>query len=194
MYVSAKSVKDLHCKLLLVVKEKLVDIPPFGTDKHAFHESAHLEIISPDSSINPIHYDGITFSTEDKEKLLALEIGHYNTLIVPDDINSLVTCLADDRGSKKAYLTLWDNKDIFGRSGEIPCMTGVHFYVRNNLLQAVVHMRSNEAYKLLPIDMYIGMAMQTYIAKRLEMSPGSYTHQVGSLVLYSVDMPYLLSV
>ncbi len=188
MYISANTVEEAYEFCMAKVKDLMAD---HGSDesKHAFHESAHIEIKNPNSFSNSIKYNGKVFSCNGTNELYALETEYYNRFLNNKTFNQLIQVLSEDRDSKKAYLSLWDNENI---SGEITCLTGFHFYIKDNHLFAVIQMRSNEVYRLLPVDMAFGIAIQKYIANEMDLPMGSYVHQVASMVLYKKDVLELI--
>lgn len=193
MNITSKTADALYQTCILQVKECLENSSIDGK-KHAFHESANFVILEPHSLKNPISYDGEKFSHHEQNETFDLETLHYNQLILSTEIDALIKCLESEPDSKKAYLSLWKNEFVFGKSGEIPCLTGIHFYIKEDNLFAVIHMRSNELLTLLPIDICFGIALQTYVAAQLKLKLGSYTHQVASLILYSSDVKKLKSI
>lgn len=190
MYISSKTLDLLHKTCIEQVKSRIENRLP-AVNKHVFHESAHFEILDPTSFYNPVSYDGVSFSHSETDSLFDKETDHYNQLIQTGEIRKVIDCLEEDGDSKKAYLSFWRNDYIFGMSGEIPCLIGVHFFTEEDKLFSVVQMRSNELLKLLPIDICFGIALQKYLAESLQKQLGSYTHQVASLVLYAQDIDYL---
>jgi hypothetical protein len=157
--------------------------------------SAQIEVTSDTASDNPIVFDGRRFDLLvhklpifTKCEFFNTEIDHYNKLFSNVDCSALIGVLEDDTTSNKAYCAVWSNTFIGGKTGDIPCMIGFHPTISNGLLGMTVHMRSNDAYKLLYIDMYFGIAIQNYIAEKLHIKKGTYVHQVSKLVLYSKDL------
>jgi len=192
MNITSKTADALYQACIQQVKDRLEETLSVGK-KHTFHESADFVILEPDLLKNSVSYDGQKFSYSEQDEAFELETLHYNQLISSGEIDSLIKCLRQESDSKKAYLSLWKNEFVFGKSGEIPCLVGIHFYVEEEKLFIVVQMRSNELLSLLPIDICFGVALQTYVAGQLKLQIGSYTHQVASLILYSKDVEKLKS-
>lgn len=193
MNITSKTADALYQACIQQVKDRLEETLNVEK-KHAFHESADFVILEPDLLKNPVSYDGQKFLHSEQDEAFELETLHYNQLILSGEIDSLIKCLRQEPDSKKAYLSLWKNEFIFGKSGVIPCLVGIHFYVEEEKLFVVVQMRSNELLRLLPVDICFGVALQTYAADQLELKLGSYTHQVASLILYSKDVEKLKSI
>jgi hypothetical protein len=190
MHITSKTAASLYEACIQEVKARVAETAALH-GKHAFHEAASFEILDPQLSKKSVSYDGLKFMHIEQSKIFDIETDHYNNLISSVGIESIVDCLKIDAESKKAYLSFWSNEFIFGKSGEIPCLTGVHFYIRENKVFCVVQMRSNELLSLLPVDICFGIALQTYVANSLGKDIGSYTHQVASLILYSADIKKL---
>lgn len=187
MNINSESVDELYLACIKQVQDRLIGVNN-PQSKHVFHESAHFEILHPESFKNPISYDGSIFSHAENDDIFNIEASHYNEIVKQIEISNIIECLKKDPDSKKAYLSLWNNNYNFGASGEVPCLVGVHFYIDNGELFTVVHMRSNELLKLLPVDICFGIALQKYVGSKLEINIGTYVHQVGSLILYSKDL------
>lgn len=190
MHIISKTPEGLYQACIQQVRD-LVKNTKTLDKKHAFHESANFVILEPDSHKNPVSYDGEKFSHSEQSKIFDTETDHYNNLILSADIEGVLSCLKADPDSKKAYLSFWKNEFVSGKSGEIPCLVGVHFFIKEDKVFAVIQMRSNELSTLLPIDIYFGIAIQIYVSNKLKMTSGSYTHQVASLILYSKDVEKL---
>ncbi|MEI6790593.1 MAG: thymidylate synthase [Myxococcaceae bacterium] len=120
-------------------------------------------------------------------KSVAIEISHYNELLVANGkLEQLQYLLASDPYTKKAVLNVWSpNLDVAGST--VPCL--VYLWARriNNTLDVNFHMRANDAYRLLLIDIHIGVAIHQYLASQLGLEIGEYRHLVDSLHLYSRD-------
>ena len=143
MNITSESVDELYLACIKQVQDRLVGVNN-PRSKHVFHESAHFEILHPESFKNPISYDGSIFSHAENDYIFNIEASHYNEIIKQNEISNIIECLQEGPDSKKAYLSLWNNNYIFGASGEVPCLAGIHFYIDNGKLFTVVHMRSNE--------------------------------------------------
>lgn len=94
----------------------------------------------------------------------------------------VIQTLSEDPESRQALLTLWRERP--GKSRDIPCTISMQFFIRNDLLDMVVYMRSNDAWLGLPYDVFNFTMIQQYVASFFGISPGWYHHHVGSLHLY----------
>jgi len=124
--------------------------------------------------------DGLTVYGGYGPRLFKLR-GKYN------QIKNITELLANKPASRRAVIQLFDGKDINQTHLEIPCTCTMQFFVRQKKLHLQVSMRSNDAYKGLPHDVFAFTMLQEIIARELNIELGEYYHSVGSLHLYSGD-------
>jgi len=86
--------------------------------------------------------------------------------------------------SRRAVIQLFDASDIGARRKEIPCTCTLQFVIRNQRLQMITSMRSNDAFLGLPHDVFTFTMLQEIIARELGVELGPYRHFVGSMHLY----------
>jgi len=67
---------------------------------------------------------------------------------------------------------------------DIPCTVSWQFLIRNNALDMVCTMRSNDVWLGMPYDVFVNTTIQAFLAHKLDVQLGRYYHQVGSLHLY----------
>jgi len=109
-----------------------------------------------------------------------------------DQIGNVIKKLKSphSRATKRAVVTLFDRTDIAPRFDhdkgriEVPCTLSFQFLVRNERLHMIVSMRSNDAYKGLPHDVFAFTMIQEIVARSIGCKLGTYKHFVGSLHLY----------
>ena len=85
-------------------------------------------------------------------------------------------------------IQLFDAEDIAAPHKEIPCTCTLQFMVRDGRLELAACMRSNDAFKGLPHDVFSFTMIQEIVARTLGHQLGVYTHFVGSLHLYDSDL------
>lgn len=68
---------------------------------------------------------------------------------------------------------------------DVACSSSLQFLVRDGRLDAILHMRSNDAYWGLPYDVFFFTMLQELFAAQLGLELGVYHHSVASLHLYS---------
>jgi thymidylate synthase len=99
-------------------------------------------------------------------------------------LQNVITLLKDRPESRRAVIQLFDAEDIARRHKEVPCTCTLQFLVRHERLHLLTTMRSNDAYKGLPHDIFCFTMLQEVVARTLGVELGSYSHFVGSLHLY----------
>jgi thymidylate synthase len=93
--------------------------------------------------------------------------------------------------TKQAYIAISDAEDYKYRDQQFsspPCTIGLHFYVRDEKLNLVVYMRSNDAYLGLPHDLFCFTMLQELIALKTNLALGTYTHYATSMHAYEKDV------
>jgi thymidylate synthase len=68
---------------------------------------------------------------------------------------------------------------------DIACASSLQFLLRDGRLDAILHMRSNDAFWGLPYDVFLFTMLQELLASELRVELGVYYHSVGSLHLYA---------
>lgn len=121
--------------------------------------------------------DGLTIYGGYGPRLLNAR-GKYN------QVENVINLLKARPASRKAVIQLFDAKDIDSEHKEIPCTCNLQFFVRDEKLHMMTHMRSNDAFLGLPHDIFAFTMLQEIIARELSVELGEYRHSVGSLHLY----------
>lgn len=70
---------------------------------------------------------------------------------------------------------------------DVNCTVCLQFFIREGKLYMTTYMRSNDLWMGYPNDVFQFTAIQIYLAMRLGVKLGSYTHIAGSLHLYERD-------
>jgi thymidylate synthase len=108
-----------------------------------------------------------------------------------DQITNVITLLAKKPTSRRAVIQLFNAEDIDRPHVEVPCTTTMQFFIRDEKVHMCTTMRSNDAYLGLPHDVFCFTMIQEMIANKLEKGLGEYVHFVGSMHLYTDDIPKL---
>lgn len=101
-----------------------------------------------------------------------------------DQLDSVVKLLKKKPTSRRAVIQLFRDSDLEMHYNDIPCTTNIQFLVREDSLDMMVNMRSNDIYRGLPHDIFCFTMIQEIIACQLNLKLGVYKHSVGSLHLY----------
>lgn len=97
---------------------------------------------------------------------------------------AVLSLLRADRDTRQAVLHLHFPSDLQEVSRDIPCTCSLHFLIRQNRLECMVVMRSNDVIWGMPYDVFSFTMLQEIMARQLDIEVGTYTHVVGSFHLY----------
>jgi len=90
------------------------------------------------------------------------------------------------RAVASVYLPQFDQHE---RVDEVPCTLNLQYLIRHNKLHAITYMRSQDAYAILPYDVFLFTMLQEYVTAFLQAAHdielGSYHHYSGSFHIYS---------
>jgi thymidylate synthase len=113
--------------------------------------------------------------------------GAYGTRIFGGKLSQwewVKNILSKDPDSRQAVISIYQPRDLFASSLDIPCTCVLQYFIRNKQLNAVTYMRSNDIYLGMPYDIFSFTMLQEMLAIELNVELGSYTHMVGSLHIY----------
>lgn len=105
-----------------------------------------------------------------------------------DQIEKIIELLKKDPNSRRAVINLNTPNEKVIETKDEPCTIALTFYIRDNKLNCTCMMRSNDIWFGLPYDMAFFMELQKYIADRLNVGYGIYTHFAISLHAYIRDL------
>lgn len=94
--------------------------------------------------------------------------------------------LSEDKDSRQGTISMFDPKKDFTGSKDVPCTNLMRFTIRNEKLNMMVVMRSNDIIFGTPYDIYNFTMLQEIMAGLLGVEVGKYTHVVDSLHLYEM--------
>lgn len=104
-----------------------------------------------------------------------------------NQIEKVIELLKHDSNSRRAVINLnVPNKDVIETKDE-PCTIALQFLIRDHKLYCTGMMRSNDIWFGFPYDITFFTELQRYIADRLGLICGTYTHFVTSLHMYEKD-------
>lgn len=106
-------------------------------------------------------------------------------------IGAAIELLEKDPTTRQCVVSMWKPNDLMCAISEnkkdIPCTLTWQFVLRKKL-HMICTMRSNDVWLGFPYDVYVNTTMQKLIASALGVSPGTYTHQVGSMHVYDKNV------
>lgn len=101
-----------------------------------------------------------------------------------NQVANVVSILREKPSSRRAVIQLFDAEDIVRDHKEVPCTCTLQFFIRDRKLEMLTHMRSNDAFKGFPHDVFAFTMLQEIIARTLCIELGEYKHCVGSFHIY----------
>jgi hypothetical protein len=106
-----------------------------------------------------------------------------------NQIQGVVDRLRLDPGSRQAAAVVWQPEDAVRRSGDIPCTFGLFFHIRKDdngisRLNMSVNMRSNNAFRILPFNVFEFTLLQEVVAAELDVDLGFYSLWAASMHVY----------
>ena len=97
----------------------------------------------------------------------------------------VIDYLKENKYSKRAITLIWKD-EYMDLSRGASCISYAFFRVDGDKLNMNVHMRANDAYRCMLIDIDTLNAVQNYAASKLGLKVGIYTHFVDSLHFYKL--------
>ena len=105
-----------------------------------------------------------------------------------DQIETCEKILKENPNSRQAVINVKPPRNVIKHpTKDLPCTICMQFFIRDNKLYMTVYMRSNDLWMGYPNDVFQFTAMQIYLAMKLGVKLGTYTHIAGSLHLYKRD-------
>lgn len=102
---------------------------------------------------------------------------------IADNIDKVIERLKSDKDSRQAVLTIYQN-DVCKITKDPPCTLNLHFLIRDNKLNLIVYMRSNDIIWGTPYDVFMFTTLQRLIANSLNIYVGWYRHIPSSFHVY----------
>lgn len=104
-----------------------------------------------------------------------------------NQIEQIIELLKKDPTSRRAVLNISDPSINRITTKDMQCTVAIQFLIRNGKLEETVYMRSNDVYFGLPYDYVYFVSIALYIASKLGLELGSYTHHATSMHMYDRD-------
>lgn len=104
-----------------------------------------------------------------------------------NQIEKVIELLKKDPMSRRAVININVPNVFVIETKDEPCTIALQFLIRNKKLYCTAIMRSNDIWYGFPYDVAFFTELQKYIATRLEIEPGDYTHFATSLHVYEKD-------
>ena len=97
--------------------------------------------------------------------------------------------LQSNANSRQAIIHIKEARNpLDNPTKDLNCTIALQFLLRNNKLDLIVTMRSNDIWLGLPYDLFNFTCMQIQMAMELGVDIGTYYHNAGSLHIYKEDV------
>jgi hypothetical protein len=107
-----------------------------------------------------------------------------------DQLAAVIERLREDRETRRAAAVVWRPHDAVRASRDISCAFGMFFHVRDDTLVASTTMRSNNAVRLLPYNLFEFTMLAELVAAEVGATLGPYVHGAASLHVFAKDESY----
>ena len=105
-----------------------------------------------------------------------------------DQLEMVYDMLGEHPESRQAVIHIKQARDLVNYpTKDVNCTVCLQFFIRDGKLYMTTYMRSNDLWMGFPNDVFQFTAIQIYLAMRLGVKLGTYTHIAGSLHLYDRD-------
>lgn len=106
-----------------------------------------------------------------------------------DQWDMVKNLIKNDPGTRQAVIHIKEARNVIENpTKDLNCTVSLQFLLRNNALDMITTMRSNDVWLGLPYDVFNFTCMQIQMAMELNVNIGKYYHNVGSLHLYKNDV------
>ena len=105
-----------------------------------------------------------------------------------NQVEKVIELLKKDPESRRAVINLNTPNEKVIETKDEPCTISLQFMIRDERLNCTAVMRSNDIYLGFPYDVAFFTELQKYIADKLMVDYGIYTHFAGSLHVYDKDI------
>ena len=107
-------------------------------------------------------------------------------------IEDAVNKLKKDPDTRQAVINIYNAADdIKVVTKDVPCTLTLQLLIRNNKLDLIMNMRSNDFIWGTPYDIFVFTIFQEVIANELKREVGNYYHIMGSLHVYEYHFKLL---
>lgn len=105
-----------------------------------------------------------------------------------DQMKMCEELLQKDPNTRQAVIHIKEARNVLENpTKDLNCTVCLQFLLREDKLYMTTYMRSNDLWMGFPNDVFQFTCMQIYLAMRLNVGLGSYTHVAGSLHMYERD-------
>lgn len=113
------------------------------------------------------------------------EDGQYQEVVI-NQFEAMIEKLKSDKDSRHGTILIFRPTDLIKQTKDVPCNNLLRFSIRENKLNLINVVRSNDIIFGLPYDAHFFMLLQEIAASRLNVELGEYTHIVDSFHIYEM--------
>lgn len=104
-----------------------------------------------------------------------------------DQIEAVINRLKEDPATRRAAVSIYHPIDAIRPSQDIPCTFGIFYHIREGKLVSTLVMRSNNAFILLPYNIFEFSLLAEIIAKEVGVELGGMYYNALSMHIYEHD-------
>lgn len=101
-----------------------------------------------------------------------------------DQLEKCIDQLKNEKGTRRAWITLYDGKEKDSYEFDTPCTMCVGFDIHGTNLNMTVIMRSNDLVFGFCNDQYCFSKLQELVANKLHLNIGTYVHYAHDMHIY----------
>lgn len=105
-----------------------------------------------------------------------------------NQLRAVIKRLKEDSQSRRAAISIYHPEDAVRDSRDIPCTFGLFYHVRAGKLMATTVMRSNNAFILMPYNLFEFSLLAEVVAVELGYPLGTLTHFAVSMHVYDFNI------
>lgn len=129
------------------------------------------------------------FPEYDLQKIKDETIYWENEIILTDRIDKIAEHIKNNKTSRRAIISFWDDKYKDNLSMGSPCTHNFYFRVMHrNILEMHTHARANDLYNCVYVDLQFINFIHRLVAQKLGMTTGKHIHFIDALHIYKKDM------
>jgi hypothetical protein len=117
----------------------------------------------------------------------------FNPRVGVNQLEEVVRLLRDEPSSRRAFAVVYQAEDAGRRSCDVPCIVGIGFSIRHNLVNASLIMRSSNVVRLLAHDIFTYTMLVELVAAAIDRDLGTLHVFCLSSHVYSDEMDRALA-
>jgi thymidylate synthase len=102
-----------------------------------------------------------------------------------NQVEGVISRLKEDPTSRRAAISIYQAEDAVRDSKDIPCAFGLFYHVRDGALHSSVVMRSNNAFRLLPYNLFEFSLLGEVVAAELRLPLGVLSYTAMSMHVFA---------